>query len=361
MVAYKWEKYEAVTRLNSIEVQVGKTGAVTPVAHLEPVELAETTVSRASLHNAEEIERKDVRVGDTVVVEKAGKIIPRIVRVEKHLRPAGLGEYRFPTSCPECDTQLVKDEGGVYIRCPNFDCPAQLRERIRYFASRSAMDIEGLGDKLVNQLVSDGLVSSYGDLYRLTCEKIMQLERMGKRSSEKLVAAIAETRSRGLDRLLNALSIRHVGATVAKVLARHFGSMDRLESAGLEQLAAVDEVGEIIARSVHEFIRSEHGQSTLRDFRELGLGMQADQPTATAQSDALVGKTFVVTGTLTKYTRDQIHQLIEEHGGKTSKSVSAKTDYLVAGEKAGSKREKAEKLGVAIVDEAGFEQLLLAD
>ena len=364
IVAYKWEKYEAVTRLNAIEVQVGKTGAITPVAHLEPVELAETTVARASLHNAEEIERKDIRVGDQVVVEKAGKIIPRVVRVEKHLRPEeGLEAYRFPTTCPECQTDVVKDEGGVYIRCPNFGCPAQLKERIRYFASRSAMDIEGLGEKLVDQLVDAGLVKNYGDLYRLTATDLLGLERMGKRSSEKLLAAIAESRERGMDRLLNALSIRHVGTTVSKVLARHFRSISALRSATVEELAAVDEVGDIIAASIFEFLRGEHGEATLSDFQSLGfeLASASVEQAAEPSSAILSGKTLVVTGTLSKYTRDQIHQMIEDHGGKTSSSVSSKTDYLIAGEKAGSKRDKAEKLGVAIIDEAGFEALILKD
>ncbi|MEM9411843.1 MAG: NAD-dependent DNA ligase LigA, partial [Planctomycetota bacterium] len=205
LIAYKWEKYEAITKVNSIEVQVGKTGAITPVANLEPVELAGTTVSRASLHNAEEIERKDIRVGDTVVVEKAGKIIPHIVRVEKHERKIDLVPFGFPTHCPECPSELVKDEGGVYIRCTNLQCPAQVKERIRYFATRNAMDIEGLGDKIVDQIVSHGLVKGYGDLYRLTVEQLKELPRMGVGSSTKLVHAIQQSKTRGLARLLNAL------------------------------------------------------------------------------------------------------------------------------------------------------------
>ena len=196
VIAYKFEKYEAITRLNEIRVQVGKTGTITPVAYLEPVELAGTTVSRASLHNADELERKDIRVGDIVVVEKAGKIIPHIVRVEKHRREKELPEFRFPTKCPECHTKVVKDEGGVYIRCPNPECPAQVKERIRYFATRNAMDIEGLGDKLVDQIVNDGLVRSFGDVYRLTLEQLTSLERMGKKSSENLLEGIAASKKR---------------------------------------------------------------------------------------------------------------------------------------------------------------------
>ena len=224
VIAYKFEKYEATTRLNDIRVQIGKTGAITPVADLEPVELAGTTVSRASLHNADEIERKDVRIGDVVVVEKAGKIIPHIVRVEKHLRKGSLRKFVFPTECPECGRKLVKDEGGVYIRCPNLQCPAQLKERLRYYASRNAMDIEGLGDKLVDQLVNDKLVRNYGDLYRLEerQDRLLNLERMGRKSVDNLLDGVEASKNRGLARLLNALAIRHVGARVAVGAGRAF-------------------------------------------------------------------------------------------------------------------------------------------
>ncbi len=360
LAAYKWEKYEAVTRLNSIEVQIGKTGTITPVANLEPVELAGTTVSRASLHNAEEIRRKDIRVGDTVIVEKAGKIIPHIVRVEKHLRPDNSPPFPFPVDCPECQTQLVKDEGGVYIRCPNFDCPAQLRERVRYFASRDAMDIEGLGDKLVNLLVDEGLVRSYGDLYRLDIASVAALPRMGQRSAEKLIAAIEISKTRGLARLLNALSIRHVGNTVAKVLARNFGDIKKIASATSEQLASVNEVGDIIADSVFRFFSSPHGQTTIADLEEQGIVMIEENRSPESASQRLAGKSLVVTGSLSKYTRDEIHALIEQHGGKTSSSISSKTDYLVAGDKAGSKLAKAKKLGVAVLTEVDFEQLIVS-
>lgn len=358
VIAYKWEKWEATTRLNEITVQVGKTGAITPVANLEPVEIDRTIVSRVSLHNAEEIQRKDVRVGDLVVVEKAGRIIPHIVRVEKHEREGDPPEFPFPTHCPDCETQLVKDEGGVYIRCPNLACSAQVKERIRYFASRKAMDIEGLGDKLVDQLVSSGLVATYGDLYRLKDRKdeLLALERMGEKSADNLLAGIETSRDRGLALLMNALSIRHVGTTVARVLATHFGSIEAIEAASLEELADVNEIGAIIAESVHSFLHGEFGQSIVNDLRSLGIKMEADQPSLT--SDQFAGKSFVVTGKLTKYTRDEIHDLIRQHGGKVSSSVSAKTDYLVAGEKAGSKLAKAEKLGVEVLTEDQFEALI---
>ncbi|TWT32871.1 NAD-dependent DNA ligase LigA [Blastopirellula retiformator] len=360
LIAYKFEKYEAITKLNEIRVQVGKTGTITPVAELTPVELAGTTVSRSSLHNAEQIERLDIRVGDVVVVEKAGKIIPHIVRVEMHERRTDLPKFEFPTECPICGTTLVKDEGGVYIRCPNREtCPAQLKERIRYFATRNAMDIEGLGDKLVDLLVAEEIVSSYGDLYRLTAEQLSGLERMGKKSSENLVAAIEGSKQRGLARLLNALSIRHVGGRVSQLLARHFVTVDEIIAASEEEIAAVDEIGPIIATSVHHFFASEFGQETIADLRELGLKMSEDVPDAGAEAEgALAGKTLVVTGTLSKYGRDEIQELIAKHGGKATSSVSKKTDYVVAGEKAGSKLAKAQQLGVKVLSEDEFEALL---
>lgn len=359
VVAYKFEKYEATTRLNDIRVQIGKTGAITPVADLEPVELAGTIVSRASLHNADEIERKDIRIGDVVVVEKAGKIIPHIVRVEKHLREGHPRKFHFPESCPECGVKLVKDEGGVYIRCPNPQCPAQLKERLRYFAGRNAMDIEGLGDKLVDQLVVDGLVRGYGDLYRLTPEALMELERMGKRSSEKLLEGIEKSKNRGLARLLNALAIRHVGVRLATVLADHFGSMDALIAASEEELADVNEVGPIIAKSVYEHLHSEFGTTTIRELQKLGLNMESPRLTKPHGGEGkLAGKTLVVTGTLQKYSRDEIEELIARHGGRAASSVSKNTDYVVAGEKAGSKLEKAQSLGVPVLSEEKFEKLL---
>ena len=356
LIAYKFEKYEATTRLLDIRVQVGKTGAITPVADLEPVELAGTTVSRASLHNADEIERKDVRIGDTVVVEKAGKIIPHIVRVEKHKRQGRPRKYRFPTKCPECATLVVKDEGGVYIRCPNPSCPAQLKERLRFYASRGAMDIEGLGDKLVDQLVDGGLVKGFGDLYRLDAERLTSLERMGQKSSENLVAGIAASKERGLARLLNALSIRHVGTRVAAVLAAEFGDVESLRASDVKQLSEINEIGPIIAQSVYDFLQSDIGRATIDELAQLGVKTSEDRQAVTG--GALEGKTIGVAGPLTKDTRDESKELIARHGGHAASSVSNKTDFLVAGEKAGSKLAKAEKLGVRVLDEAEFEKLL---
>jgi DNA ligase (NAD+) len=357
LIAYKFLKYEATTKLLDIRVQVGKTGTITPVANLEPVELAGTVVKRASLHNADEIERKDVRIGDTVVVEKAGKIIPHIVRVEKHERKGHPRKFVFPTHCPECGTAVVKDSGGVYIRCPNPECPAQIKERLRYFASRHAMDIEGLGDKLVDQLVATGAVRSYGDIYRLSLDTLVNLERMGRKSSENLLEAIETSKARGLARLLNALSIRHVGARVAAVLAEHFHSVDRLEEASVAELAEIQEIGPAIAESVYAFLHSDFGGRVIEDLKGLGVTMTAPQSPRRSAGE-IAGKTFVVTGTLKKYGRDEIEQLITRLGGRAAASVSKNTDYVVAGEKAGSKLAKARELKVPVLSEQEFEALL---
>ena len=357
IVAYKFEKYEAATKLREIRVQVGKTGAITPIAELEPVELAGTTVTRASLHNADEIARKDIRVGDWVIVEKAGKIIPHIVRVEKHLRETELPPFLFPTQCPECGGAVEKDEGGVYVRCVNNECPAQLRERIRFFASRGAMDIEGLGDKLVDQLVASGLVKTYGDLYRLTAEQLIDLERMGKRSAQNLIEGIEASKTRGLARVLNALSIRHIGTGGSRVLAEHFGSMAALQAANEETLQ-INEVGEITAQSVYDWLHSEFGEKIIADLAERGVHMEAEKKTKPTGTGKLAGKTLVVTGTLKKYKRDEIEALILAHGGRAASSVSKKTDYLIAGEEAGSKLAKAEQLGVKVISEEDFDGLI---
>jgi len=356
VIAYKFEKYEATTRLNQIRVQVGKTGTITPVADLEPVELAGTIVSRASLHNADEIERKDVREGDVVVVEKAGKIIPHIVRVEKHLRERPLAKFVFPAKCPECGTKAVKDEGGVYIRCPNPECPAQVKERIRYYASRNAMDIEGLGDKLVDQLVDSGLVRRYGDLYRLRFDHLVDLERMGRKSSENLLAQIEASKDRGLARLLNAVAIRHVGARVASVLAGRLRSMEALQAADVDELSRINEIGPVIAESVYDWLHSEFGRETIKDLKRLGVSME--QAAASRSARTLEGKTLVVTGTLERYKRDEIEDVIARHGGRAASSVSKKTDYVVAGVEAGSKLDKARALGVRVLTEEEFERLL---
>lgn len=358
VIAYKIEKYEAVTRLLDIKTQIGKTGTVTPVGELEPVELAGTTVSRASLHNIEEIERKDVRVGDWVVVEKAGKIIPHIVRVEKHRRDGDPPKFQFPTNCPECNSPLVRDAQGVYIRCVSKQCPAQWRQRLRYFASRDCMDIEGLGEKLVNHLVDAGMVNSLGDLYSLTLDQLMHLDRMGKKSAENLLAGIEASKHRGLSRVLNAISIRHVGQRVAQVLARRFGHIDAIIAADLDTVGNINEIGPIIAKSVYDFFHSDEGLEMVRQLKNAGVSLETAAEDVVNSAGVFAGKTLVVTGTLSKYSRDEIERLIEQHGGHASGSVSKKTDFLVAGDSAGSKLEKAKSLGVAILSEAEFDSMI---
>jgi DNA ligase (NAD+) len=297
-------------------------------------------------------------VGDLVFVEKAGKIIPHVVRVERHERQGTPRKFIFPVQCPVCDAELVRDEGGVYIRCPNPGCPAQLKERLRYFASRNAMDIEGLGEKLVDQLVDAKRVTGYGDLYALRLDDLLGLERMGEKSATKLLQGILASKERGLARLLNALSIRHVGNRVASILAEHFGSMESLQQASLDELSSVHEIGDVIARSVHAFLHGEYGRRTIEDLARAGVSLESTKKGHRPGRKSLTGKTLVVTGTLSKYTRDEIHELIEQHGGRAASSVSKKTHYVVAGSEAGSKLDKARQLGVKVIDETEFEKLL---
>ncbi len=361
VVAYKWEKYEAVTRVASIGIQVGKTGALTPVAHLEPVEIAGTTVSRASLHNRDEIERLGVMIGDWVIVEKAGKIIPHVVLVETARRDGTQQPFAFPTECPECHAAVEQDEGGVYIRCPNPSCPAQLRECLRYFASRSAMDIEGLGIKLIEQLTDKGFLKSFADIYRLKEHRaeLIELERQGEKSIDNLLAGVEASKQQPLRRLLTALNIRHVGQRTAQQLADHFGTMDAIAAASLEDLSQVEEVGEVIAKSIHHYFHGEIGPKIIEELREQGLNFGSPvAPKAEKPAGPLTGKTFVVTGTLQRYGREEIQELITELGGKASSSVSKKTDYVVAGAEAGSKLTKAQSLGVKVLTEDEFLELI---
>lgn len=361
MIAYKIEKYEAVTQLKHIDVQVGKTGAITPVAYLEPVEIADTTVSRASLHNADEIERLDVREGDWVVVEKAGKIIPKVVRVEKHRRTCELPQWHFPERCPECSSELQRDEGGVYIRCTNPACPAQLRQRLIFFASRTGMDIDSLGDKIIDQLVDKKLVANFHDLYHLTeADLIENVELVKKKKAEKLIAAIEASKDRGMASVLTAITIRHVGPRVAKILSQHFPDIDALSQADEAQLAEVNEIGPAIAASVSGFLQSPSGKASIDGLRAAGVRLTSDlyREDKSEHAGVLSGKTVVVTGTLESFTRDEIKELIERHGGRASGSVSKSTDFVVAGEKAGSKLEKAQALGIRVLTEAEFRELL---
>ncbi|HQZ67946.1 MAG TPA: NAD-dependent DNA ligase LigA [Planctomycetaceae bacterium] len=359
--AYKWERYEAETRVRSITIQVGKTGALTPVVELEPVEIAGTTVSRASLHNRDELVRLGVRIGDLVVVEKAGKIIPHVLRVNESARTGDEVEFPFPTVCPECETEVRQDEGGVYIRCPNPACPAQLRETLIFFASRPAMDIDGLGEKLIELLLVKGFVGDIPSLYRLKDrrDELIKLERQGEKSIDNLLSGLEASKQQPLWRLLTGINIRHVGQTNARTLELAFGTIDEIAAQSEESLASVDEIGEVIARSVHQFFQSEYGIRLVSELKVLGLNL--GQPVARSSVPAngkLVGKTLVVTGTMVRMKRDEIEQLIRDHGGKASGSVSKKTSFVVAGDAAGSKLTKAQELGVKVLTEDEFLAML---
>ena len=359
--AYKWERYEAETTVRNIVVQVGKTGVLTPVAELEPVEIDGTIVSRASLHNRDELNRLEVRIGDSILVEKAGKIIPHVLRVNTAARTGREVSFAFPQSCPECGTETCQEEGSVYIRCPNPQCPAQLRETIVFFASRSAMDIDGLGEKLVEQLLSAGLIAGLPSLYRLDQhrDRLVNLERIGEKLADRLLAGIAASRNQPLWRLLTGMNIRHVGQNNAKVLEAAFGTMDAIAAQSVKQLATVDEVGPVIAESVHSFFASECGRRLVSEFHELklNLGTPLTQP-AEAAGGVFSGKTLVVTGALDGLSRDEARQLIREHGGRTAGSVSKNTDFVVAGAKTGSKLTKAQELGIQVLTEGEFMALL---
>jgi len=357
MIAYKLEKWEAETKIKQIRVQVGKTGTLTPVADLEPVEIAGTTVQHVSLHNAEEIKRKDVRIGDHVLVEKAGKIIPHVVRVIKEKRTGAEKPFRFPGRCPVCGGKVEKDEGGVYIRCINAACPAQLKERIKFFAHRDAMDIEGLGEKLIDQLVEKGLVRSLADLYKLKQEQLVKLERMGKKSAENLLAAIEASKRRDLARLITGLAIRHVGARTAEVLCERFGTMERLMNASQEELEAIPEIGPVVAASIRQFMTNPQNRKLIEELRRLGLNMQSELAGPKGELP-LAGKTIVVTGTLANYSRQEVEELIKRHGGRPASSVSRNTDFVVVGENPGSKLQKARQLGVPTISEEELEAML---
>ena len=353
-MAYKFPAYQARTKLLDIQLQVGRTGAITPVAILEPVPLAGSTISRASLHNEDEIHRKDIRISDTVLIEKGGDVIPKVIAVDPKLRAADAVQYQFPEHCPSCSGPLIRDDDEVRIRCDNLACPAQLRRRLEHFSSRNAMDIEGLGPAVVEQLVAERLVRDLGDLYHLELSELSNLERMGEKSAENLLTSLARSKERPFDRVLFALGIRHVGATVARTLARAFGSLSALQKADLETLEATPEIGPTIAHSLHTSLAAPELEPVLAKLIQAGLLFEMTDAEQPATPSYFSGKSVVVTGTLTNYSRDEVSALIERLGGKTVSSVSAKTDLLVAGAKAGSKLNKAQNLGVEILDEAAL-------
>jgi DNA ligase (NAD+) len=360
-MAYKYAPEQAGTRLNAITIQVGRTGALTPVAELEPVLLAGTTVRRATLHNEDQIKRLDARVGDTVIIQKAGEIIPEVVSVVTGKRTGGEKLFRFPRECPECGSTVSKGaaaEGEAAVwRCANPDCPAQVRGRIEHWCARGAMDIEGGGEVLAAQLVKSGLAHDVADLYRLKLAEVAALERMGEKSAQNFLDGLAASRQRDAWRLIFGLGILHVGAGVAKALGRAFATVDDVFAASVDQLNAVEDVGEVIARSVTDWFGEPRHRKLVDRLRAAGLNFQSSLYSAQAATGPFAGKTFVLTGTLPSMTREAATAKIESLGGRVSSSVSKKTDYVLAGDEAGSKLEKAQKLGVTILDEAGFQRL----
>jgi len=407
-IAYKYAAEQATTKLLAVDWQVGKTGKLTPRANMEPVFVAGTTVQHATLHNLGEVRRKDIRLGDTVIIEKAGEIIPQVVRVVLEQRPPDSKPMKPPARCPECGGEIEieydqrreheiashaakvdrekaraakegrkpepiakpaplsdADESGRY--CINPECPAQLRERLIHFAGRGQMDVDGMGEKVVHQLADAGLLTTFGDVFSLhdKREAVLELERMGEKKADNLFAGIDAAKDRGLARVLVGLGIHHVGSTAARVLAEHFGSIDALMAASFENVAAFkvrgqpSGIGPEIAKSLHTFLHSAEGKRVITELKDAGVKLDVEKSAATgAAGFALAGKTLVVTGTLEKYSRDEIEALIREHGGHAASSVSKSTDYLVAGEKAGSKLDKAKKLGVPILNEAEFDKLI---
>ncbi|MBF0217983.1 MAG: NAD-dependent DNA ligase LigA [Gammaproteobacteria bacterium] len=360
-IAHKFAAEEASTRVVAIDVQVGRTGTLTPVARLEPVYVGGVTVTNATLHNQDEVDRKDVRVGDTVVVRRAGDVIPEIVAVVLAARPHQTAPFRLPENCPVCGAVALRQPGEAALRCSGgLYCPAQRKEQIKHFASRRALDIEGLGDKLIEQLVDADLIHTPADLYGLSREQLLQLERMGEKSADNLLAALAQSRQTTLARFIYALGIREVGERTAQILADHFIHLEALQAADQEALQAVAEIGPVVAENIHTFFRQPHNQAVIAQLLDAAQsGIHWPTPSETRQEHLLLqGKTVVLTGTLQSMSRDTAKAALQALGAKVSGSVSAKTDYLVAGEAAGSKLTKAESLGVTIVDEAQLQQWL---
>lgn len=353
--AYKYPPEVKPSRLTDIVIQVGRTGVLTPKAVLEPVRLAGTTVTSATLHNQDFIAEKDIRIGDTVLVRKAGEIIPEVLSVVMDKRPADAVPYRFPEVCPECGAPVARDEDGAHIRCTGAECPAQLLRNLAHFASRDAMDIEGLGIAVVENLVKAGLVKTPGDLYFLHEEDVAELERMGKKSAQNLLSAIEKSKSQDLSRLLFAFGIRQVGQKAGKILAQRFGSLDNLQAATVEELTQVDDIGAITAQSIVDWFASPQSQHLISRLKEAGVNMQAEQK---GEDQRFAGKTFVLTGTLDRFTRAEATKMIEDRGGKAAGSVSKKTTYVVAGEAAGSKLRKAQELGVPVLTQEEFLALM---
>lgn len=352
-MAYKFETERARTKLNGITVQVGRTGTLTPVAELEPVQIAGSRVARATLHNEEEIARKDIRIGDRVFVEKAGEVIPAVVGVDLHARTGREKKFTMPEKCPSCGSKVFRDPELTAVRCLNPDCPAQIRRRLEHFAARGAMDIEGLGEAMVDQLVTSGLVGTLPDIYKLDAKAVSGLERMGEKSTANLLSAIEGSKTQPLWRLLFGLGIVHVGSSVARKLAGKFHTLDKIAGANVEELESTEDVGQVVATEIREFFRLPHNKKLVGALRDSGLNFGERDERSAPASQALAGETWVITGTLSR-PRDEIAELIRRHGGSVSGSVSKKTSFVLAGEEAGSKLDKAKSLGVPVVDETGL-------
>jgi DNA ligase (NAD+) len=353
-ISYKFAAEQAETTVESIDIQVGKSGILTPVANLTPVLLAGTTVKRASLHNFDMLAKLDVRCGDTVIIEKAGEIIPQVVKV-KSKASEKVPKFKVPAACPVCGSKVAKDPEGVYVRCVNPGCTGQLKERLRYFAGRGQMDIEHLGPALIDQLVEAGLVKNFADLYKLQKQDLLSLERMADKSAQNVIDSIKASKKRPLWRLIAALGIRHIGGQSAQILADHFSSLDALISAQKEQLAEIDQIGPIMAESVYEYFRNPANMSVVDGLLAAGV---TPEHVGTRRPGKMAGKTFVITGTLENFTRQQAEQAVRQMGGKPSSSVSKKTDFVLAGKNPGSKLDKAQDFGIKILNEKEFLELL---
>ncbi len=355
-IAFKWPARQAETVVENIEVQVGRTGALTPVAHLKPVVVGGVTVSRATLHNEDEIERLELQIGDSVIVERSGDVIPKVVRVARHGQDRH--PFRMPRHCPICNSDVVREEGEAASRCINTNCPARLKESVLHFAARSVMNIDGMGDALVDQLVGQGLVKGVGDIYKLTGEQLIGLERMGKKSADRVLKNIEASRKQPLPRVLNGLGIPFVGERTAAILAETFGSLDVIAQADMETLQQADEVGPKVAHSIHTFFREQPNRELVERLREAGLVFTHEIKPKSAKGGPLAGLNFVLTGTLPDWSREEAKERIEAAGGKVTGSVSKKTSYVVAGADPGSKIDKAKELEVPVIDEAQLREIL---
>ncbi len=354
-VAFKYPPEKKPSKVLDIVVQVGRTGVLTPKAVLEPVRLAGTTVTNATLHNQDYITEKDIRVGDTVIVQKAGEIIPEILEVVPDLRPEGTAPYTLPEVCPVCGAPVRRDEDGAALRCTGAECPAQLLRNITHFASRNAMDIDGCGPAVVQQLVESGLISNAADLYSIHAGDVAKLDRMGAKSAENLIRAIEKSKANDLSKLIYGLGIRQVGEKAAKVLASHFKTFDALAAATAEELTEIDDVGAVTAQCIVDYLAQPQSKDLIRRLREAGVNMESTQQLV---DERFAGMTFVLTGTLTRFDRKTAQGLIEERGGKAAGSVSKRTTYVVAGEAAGSKLKKAQELNIPILTEDDFAKML---